>query len=488
MTWELALNALLVLTAVFAVGAFTQRTSVDEQHLLRGYLLAGNTLQKYRVVNLLWSTSFSLNGMLYQVWLGYLVGAWALLTQTAWAASFFWLGRYAERVRANDSLHGALGKSFQPSTRVIAGMFSLVGAMALIGWEFNVGKATFQGLILTANSAQSSQLALLFTAAVVFSCVLYTIIGGLKGNALADLLQSLLKMLGFCGLILLLFWNFPGQTATVWDAAFPSFSLVVEKIGLFGLVTNLAFSLVWQFVDMSAWQNVISEARGSAAKDTQSTLRWGGVCVFIAPGVIGTILGVMLNPVAGVDAGNVISKTVETLPTLGQGASLLLAVTLIACMMSMIDGLLLACGYALVVDVLRPGSRLDELDANPQVSKALVAKVRFAFFAIAILGSFGITQFMALLGLGVFDILYLVIVPPLALSGPVFASLWGRSPGKFSMWWAMLLGATTGLLAVFLGTMLNYGWAVEGAGLFTIVASTACAFLISHVSKASKER
>src|SRR5690349_9685572 len=106
MSWAIALNALLLLTAIFTIGAFRQRKFIDEKHLLRGYLLAGNTLKKYRVINLLWSTSFSLNGMLYQVWLGYIVGMWGLLSQAVWAASFFWLAKYADTVRANDSLHG----------------------------------------------------------------------------------------------------------------------------------------------------------------------------------------------------------------------------------------------------------------------------------------------------------------------------------------------------------------------------------------------
>lgn len=484
MSWEIALNALLVLTAVFAVGAFMQRKFIDEQHLLRGYLLAGKTLQKSRVINLLWSTSFSLNGMLYQVWLGYLLGVWGLLTQAAWALSFFWLAKYADKVRANNSLHEALGKSFQHSTRVIAGVFSVVGAMALIGWEVNVGKSTFQGLIQTSSGARTDQLALIFTAAVIFSCVLYTIIGGLRGNAIADLLQTGLKLLGFGGLIFLLFLNLPAQMT--WTAAFPNFAAVTESIGLFGLVTNLAFSVVWQFVDMSAWQTVIAGAKNKSVEESKSSLRWGGIWVFVAPGIIGTVLGIMLKPVAGVDAGNVLSKAMEALPNISASVSLLLAVSLISCLMSMVDGLLIASGYALVIDIFKPGSNLDALDASPNISKSLITKIRFAFFGLAILGSFGITWFMARLGLSVFDILYLVVIPHLALSGPVFASLSGRRQRALSMWWALLLGAATGLFAVFVGTRAGYGWLVEGAGFFTILTSTICAFLISQRTNAIK--
>jgi hypothetical protein len=169
----------------------------------------------------------------------------------------------------------------------------------------------------------------------------------------------------------------------------------------------------------------------------------------------------------------------------------LLAVALMACLMSMIDGLLVASGYALVVDIFKPGSKLDDLDASPKTSKTLIAKVRLAFFGLAILGCFGITYFLGFLGLSVFDILYFVVVPHLSLFGPVFASLVGRRGGKLSMSWAILVAAVVGWLAVYLGTKHyeEYKWLlVDGAGLLTIIASTACAFLISRASEVNNEQ
>src|SRR5882672_8170029 len=167
MTWHTSLLALLVLTVISALGAATQRSPSSESGPLRTFLLAGNSLKKYSVVNLLWSTDFSLNGMLYQIWLGYQVGAWALVTQAAWAGSYLLLARYSPRIASSDSLHRALGASFGPGTRLVTGIFSIVGAMALIGWEFSVGRSTFAGLIPETDGTPSSQLAFVFTIAVV---------------------------------------------------------------------------------------------------------------------------------------------------------------------------------------------------------------------------------------------------------------------------------------------------------------------------------
>jgi hypothetical protein len=215
------------------------------------------------------------------------------------------------------------------------------------------------------------------------------------------------------------------------------------------------------------------------ADAARSALRWGGLWVFIAPGILGTLLGIMLRPATGVDPGNVLSKVVAVLPSLGPVYGFLLAVTLLACLMSMIDGLLIAAGYALVIDVLRPGCRLDDLDADPATARAMLSRTRVAFVIMALLGSFGITRFIAVLGLNIFDILYFVIIPHLALTGPVFASLHGRT-AKHGLVIPLVASAAIGYLAVFIGTSEERQWIVEGAGVFTIVASSVLAFLMSQ--------
>jgi hypothetical protein len=43
------------------------------------------------VASLLLSSSFSLNGLLYQTWLGFQIGWWSILVQVIWCAGFLFL-------------------------------------------------------------------------------------------------------------------------------------------------------------------------------------------------------------------------------------------------------------------------------------------------------------------------------------------------------------------------------------------------------------
>jgi hypothetical protein len=54
------------------------------------------------------------------------------------------------------------------------------------------------------------------------------------------------------------------------------------------------------------------------------------------------------------------------------------------------------------------------------------------------------------------------------------------------MSWAMLVAAITGLISIYGGTRYGIRWLVEGAGLFTLLASTICAFMLSRAGETDK--
>jgi len=119
---------------------------------LSSYLLAGGSLGRTSVLNLLVSSSFGLNALFYAAWLGYSIGLYALLIQVSWSASFFLLAKYAHTIRSHKSMHHLLGHDFGSGTRVVAGLFSLTGMMYFIGWETEIARQTFGGLLASSAS------------------------------------------------------------------------------------------------------------------------------------------------------------------------------------------------------------------------------------------------------------------------------------------------------------------------------------------------
>jgi Na+/proline symporter len=451
---------LLVLTVTFAMTSLFRRKSDSHSGPIRGYLLAANELTRFRVMNLLWATSFSVNGMLYQTYLGYKIGLYALITQVAWAASFFWVSRYIETIRRSDSMHGALEHAYHSSIRPIAGILSILSAMALIGWEFNVLESTFEGLITKGNQSPINQGSLI-AVGVIASCVLYTIMGGMRANAVADMIQSVLKILGFTLLLGLLIANFMRSGEQAF-AQHPKFDEAVAFLTIGGLLTNLAFSITWQFVDMSTWQNIISGNAKSTPVQAASVMRRSGVLTFIAPGILGTFLGIFLMPVAGVDEGNSVAKAVEVLQPLNAFIALLVFLAIAAAAMSMIDGLLLVSGYTLIMDIVNRRSSLDDLDRDKESAYRILGFVRISFVALAIFGVWGISYLMKLFGLSEFMILYVVVVPAMSLVGPIYIMLIGRAVKTRYIAIAPITAVAVGMILIAMGDSWPM-WAGTGA-------------------------
>lgn len=490
MTWTLAISALAAISIISLVSGFVGgRSGVRDgfRGPLHEYLLANQGLERQSVVQLLFSTSFSLNGMLYQVWLGYSIGLWALLVQGAWALSYVLLATHVERVREAKSLHSFLGEHFGKSTRILAGLCSIVGFTLLVGWEFNVGKSTFEGL-LNLDPAQSvaPSLVMALTFATVFSSFLYTVVGGLRSNAFANSVQNVVKFVVFSLLIYLLYKasQISPSTLSLQSALFPTFSQLISSLGAFGLITNIAFSLVWQFVDMSTWQSVIASSRKLDVNGARSALRLGGLAVFIAPGVIGTVLGALLSGMAGVTDNNVMTKLVSALPGDSPALLFLVFAALFASIMSMIDGLLLAAAYSFVCDLMHSQESLEQIDMDRTRAERVLTVVRLFVGVIALVGTLGVLiGLVDYLGVSLFDLTYVTIICQLALAGPVLLGLQGRNSAKTRMVYAIALGLVAGFGAFTASRLTGEEWLMTGAGFFGMMTSIIVAEIATRLGR-----
>lgn len=443
---------------------------------LANFLLAGRALGRSSVVNLLLSSSFGINAVFYAAWLGFTIGAWALVIQAAWALSFILLIPHSEKFRTVNSLHDFVGRRFGSATKILAACCSLVGIMYLIGWEVGIGKVTITSVLTSSDRmvpAEAASMSEILILGVVAVTLFYTILGGLRGNAVADTLLNLLKILIVGALVIPSIYKlYLLDSASLFSAMFPSFATMREKLGIWGLVTNVLFNLSWQFVDNSSWQSIIA---GSANPEdrTRRNLLSSSLVIFMTIGVLGTLLGVSLVNSPNVTPENILTMSILALPQYEPLLSIGMVILIIACVMSLVDGMFLAAALIIGVDIL-PTYRISaDLSSN---TKLFIAKV--ALVLVAILSVWGIDLIFRISGANLFDFVYIVILTQLAIIGPVVVGLAMRSAAKTPMWVAIIFGLIVGFGSVIIGKTAEMPYLVDGAGTFTIVASLASAYLL----------
>ncbi len=443
------------------------------------FLLGGKTLDRTSVINLLLSSSFGVNALFYAIWLGYTVGIWGLVIQAAWAISFLLLTPFAKKLRSGNSLHDFLGNRFGVATKILAAICSLVGLMYLMGWEVAIGEGAFNLLLPSSGHASSAfSPASLLIAGIVLGTLTYTILGGLRGNAIVDKLLNGLKVV-FVGLltVLLLHHFFWAGNNSFMAAMFPSFKTMVVNLGIWGLITNVIFNLSWQFVDNSSWQSIIAGGE-KKNKDTVRNLRLSSLAIFLTIGLFGTLIGVALVGSPGISPDNVLSQAIQLLP--GNGALLTFGmfVVIIACIMSLLDGLFLASSLTLLTDLLqlKKDSVWNKAAHNPK-RKLLI--MRLSLVLIAFIAVYGVKFIFNVTGASLFDFVYIVIITQLALFGPVIIGLATNRVRRRSLWLAIAIALVVGFGSIFLGISKDIKFLVDGAGTFALLASTVMAFALT---------
>lgn len=432
---ELSLAVLISVILSLAVGTKKAATAAQS---LKEYFWANQSLRFLDIASLLLSTSFSFNGILYQAWLGYSVGWAALWLQVVWCLSYLWLARYADRLTelaGTGTLHGVIGRFYGAGAESVAAGASIVGFILLIGWEFACASSIFEPVLGILSPAAN---ALLVVLALI--CATYTMMGGLRANAAANRMQNIVG-----GLMLLTAIYFVSHIGSGGRAAIPSDRSVTEthrllltSLGWTGLITNLVFSLCWQFVDMSNWQTIAGGRRDKTT--SRNGLIWGAIGVFFFPGVAGTALGVFMSGQSGITSDNLIAQLFANLSWVWPWLRICIYVGFISAMLSTIDGLFLATAQAFVWDLfkrkevkqilsLSPGQD-ETFRATSTSERSLLGLSRFTVMCVSIVSVVLIILLRLSGRISLFQLVYVVTIAQLALMPAVLSILLNRVRGN----------------------------------------------------------
>jgi hypothetical protein len=435
---------------------------------LTDFLLAARRLPRASVVSLLLSSSFGLNALFYAAWLGYTIGAWALVIQAAWALSFVLLVPFAKSFYDISSLHDLLGRRYGTGTRVVAAFCSLAGMIYLVGWEVGIARGVFTSFFETMPGAPlggvSSQ-GEIFIVGIVLVTLAYTASGGLTGNAKINLGLNAAKLILTFVLIGFSVVHLYGLAGDSWaESAFPSFGSALSQLGLWGILTNVLFNLSWQFVDNSSWQSIIGGSRAEP-RSVQKNLKWSGAVIFMTIGLLGTALGIGVSALEGLTPEQVLVQAAVSIPANVEVVMAILVGLVAVCVMSLVDGMLLACALTAIGDIL-PATRFGSRMSDVQKLRA----VRFTLVVSAVIAVWGIDVLIRWTGGTIFDFVYIVVITQLSLLGPV-VFCWVKGRGSRWMWIAIPSGLAIGFGAAIIGVTTSRQYLVDGAGTFTILAS-----------------
>jgi hypothetical protein len=336
----------------------------------------------------------------------------------------------------DGTLHGILGERFGERAAQLAAVASTVGFAGLIGWEAVVGATLLQNF-----GGVSAGLYVVLPVLIALVAAYYTRNGGLEGNGELNQAQNLFKAVILVVATGLLIANAPDHIGS--DNANKSLSEAWVALGGIGLAANLAFSLLWQTVDMSVWQSLAGLSRGSgieAAREIRSAIVRSAISVLIFPGIIGTLIGVTI---AGLNVTpndtNVLNMFVASIGDHFFVALLLIA-SFAAAMLSTIDGYSLAASQAISWDLVRAKEARHlialgvDRDPTPQ-DKRVISLSRAIIFFVGVGGSVGMISLVFGMGVGLFSLVYIVVVGQMSLSGPVLFTLFGRENFRLAMGW-----------------------------------------------------
>lgn len=423
---------------------------------LISFFYADNKLRISQVGQLLLSTSFSMNGLLYQTFLGYKIGWAAIMLQVIWCLSYLLLIRSAGKIKlltAKGTMHSSISKIFGQTTGKLAAIATIIGFTIQVGWELIVGTSVF-GSSFTNESNYSFWLIVVIAGI----CILYTVFGGLKGNVVADILQNWIAIFALICICGILFINYnPTGNERAWDVG--SLGRLITELGVGGFITNALFSLFWQFVDFSTWQNLASGSGGE--KSGKSTLWLSSLLIFVFPGVVGTFAGMYLRGVQGIDPNNLFSYIIGTIQS---NTFLLIFVVagFVAAMLSTIDGLLLATSQAAIWDLFFIKTVSHDLSENhPSQEKKMVNYGRLFIVFFGIMGSLLIFYITTHFGIDIFSLVYLVTIAQMILLPVILVVLYGNSSAKKFGNLSIGVGLLSGLIIV------SYGIITKNQNLLT---------------------
>lgn len=454
-TGKLLIIALVVPTAISLVLGYSRRKR--DRSSLQSYFRADQTLDAVDETDLFVSTSLALgNAVLFFAWLGYRVGLAALWLQVAWCAGFFLVRPFADRIRqlaTNGTLHGNLTVNYGNYAGIFAAIASLIGFGLNLGWELAAGSSIFA--LVTTSRYFGAFVALLL--AIVAAG--YTIVGGLRGNLRANRFQNYFSYLALVAVVIALGAsevNGKRGVATLgWESLNPFSGALIAELGWGGFLSTMFLSVTWQFVDMSAWQNIAASKANTPA--SRRALLWTPIILFLMPGVTAVLAGIFMREQSGLTADSVVPAMVAGLVKYPI-VFLLVVGGFIAAMLSTVDGFLLAGGQAATWDIFCRKTissvrdhELETLDAAK--ATRLLDTAKLLMMALAIVGTSVVVGLMLFTKLNLFNIVYLAYSGQIVLLPSVTKTL--VLPNRRANGTASIL---TGLIVAY------------GCGVFALIA------------------
>jgi hypothetical protein len=338
----------IVVILSLMLGAWSRRR--DSASLV-SFFWADNSFSVSEGTHLNLSSSFSTNGILYSAWLGYKAGWASVLPQIVWCLGFLFLARYSSRlshISRTGTLHGNIGYVFGASAARWAAIASIVGYTLLFGWELYIGSSIIRAF--TPGHSAAVETIIYFSLATITA--IYCTVGGLRGNLRANEFQNYLSGGAAVAAIIYLGWFVSSTAHFRWHDFIDLSTLpaLTTELTWAGILTNAVLFTVYQFLDMSNWENIAALSEGG--DKTKSTLWASAFWILLFPGVAGSALGmVMRSSTVGVTADNLIPLILQKVSG-SPVIFLVLVAGFFAMMLSTVDGLLLAACQALSWDLI----------------------------------------------------------------------------------------------------------------------------------------
>jgi Na+/proline symporter len=281
-----------------------------------------------------------------------------------------------------------------------AAIASFTGFACLAGWEFSAASSIVIGTLGISDRD-------VFFGMIFLSLIpaLYTIRGGLRGNANINIVLNGIASIVILTCIVFMFVTYIHSGAiTGSDDLITRLKLplgdAIAGLGGVALATNLIFSLVWQSADMSTWENVSGSA--TSRRSVIKSLAVGGALVFVAPGLFGALLGMAVQHVPSITGDNILNFLISELaqtPLLG----ISVFASVLCIMLSTLDTHLLTASLSLTADVLFRGTAREylrgERSSDAPEDRALEGKIlTWAYVVILFTALFGIVLFSLVFG------------------------------------------------------------------------------------------
>lgn len=458
----------------------------------RRFFWADRDLSGLLCGSLISSTAFAMNGVLYFLWLGYWIGFSALLLQIFWCASYLWVRRYADTIQneaQHGTLHGILGNRFGRYVGVTAAVASILGFLITLGWEVTIATSMFK--VISESKVALAGIALLFALAAA----IYTSLGGLRGNVRANFVQNILGALALMLLVFFLIPDIGSFFSLVGNTEGKAWTAFIYEFGFFAILSNILFSLLFQFVDMSVWQSL------AATKSDHHAGKIGlwisAVFVFGFPGLLGTLAGIALRSFGEMTDTNIVDRTIEILGSNPWIAAIVL-IGFFSATLSTLDGLLLSASQATTWDllfkrmsqsVLAGWQRGDQSTSQPnepisdsRAERRLVGVARLLLPLLAVVG----TSLALWLGkyINLFDLIYVAFSAQLALFPLIYRLV--TSPGDKDTYGVLTIVA--GLLAGLGVVAYTIGAEQTGYAQYAPIATLLVGYIVYKLEQAHSRK